>query len=268
MVTPRTLGRTRLRPTRVYGMLTLLCVLGFTSAHAQNLYVFKDSDGHALLTNVVDGHKKPRGEAFSAYTTKVKVTWYADTNVHTYTNWGQSEASVLPSYSKNRDVYDDLIRAAATRYSIDHGLIKAMMHTESGFNPQARSPVGALGLMQLMPATARRFLVSNAWDPAQNIDGGAKYISWLLKRYNNTEKAVAAYNAGEGNVDKYGGIPPFRETRDYVKRVMSRYQNLYSGAASSLPNNGTRNNSAPAPLRYSEHPLTLAASALSNDSAE
>lgn len=224
---------------------------------AQNLYVFKDDNGHALLTNVVDGNKKPRGDGFSSYTNKYKVTWYPDTNVHSYNNWGKSESSVLPSYSKNRNAYDDLIRAAASRYSIDHGLIKAMMHTESGFNPQARSPVGAQGLMQLMPATARRFLVNNAWDPVQNIEGGAKYISWLLKRYNNTEKAVAAYNAGEGNVDKYGGIPPFRETRDYVKRVMSRYQNLYSGAAASPSTTRSEDNLA---VRSNERPITLAAS--------
>ena len=83
--------------------------------------------------------------------------------------------------------------------------------------------------MQLMPATARRFNVSNAYDPQQNIFGGGKYLSWLLKRFNgDTRLAIAAYNAGEGNVDKYGDVPPFRETRDYVKRVTSRYQNLYA----------------------------------------
>jgi hypothetical protein len=230
-------------------------------AHATNMYVCKDREGNALLTNVNCKNKNRQNDAFSAYTSTEKVTWYADTNVHTYSNWGKSEASVLPSYSKNRDAYDDLIRAAATRYSIDHGLIKAMMHTESGFNPQARSPVGAQGLMQLMPATARRFLVNNAWDPAQNIEGGAKYISWLLKRYNNTEKAVAAYNAGEGNVDKYGGIPPFRETRDYVKRVMSRYQNLYAGHTPSPASNSTSNTQS-IPSQERNRSLTLAAAAL------
>lgn len=191
--------------------------------HAGNMYVLKNNSGETLLTNVRnDNH-------FSDYNTVEKKTWYPDSNMHVYRNWGNSEASVLPSYSKNKNAFDSMITQAASLYQLDHGLIKAIMHTESGFNPNARSPVGAQGLMQLMPATARRFAVSNAYDPAQNIQGGAKYLSWLLKRFkNNTELAIAAYNAGEGNVDKYRGIPPFRETQDYVKRVMSRYRNLYA----------------------------------------
>ncbi len=215
-----------------------LAVLVPVSSQAGNLYVFKDNDGNVLLTNLVDGKKKPRGEQFSDYTTKVKVTWYADTNVHSYRNWGSSESAVLPSFSKNRNAFDDIIQQAATAFSVDRGLLKAVMHTESGFNPNARSPVGAQGLMQLMPATARRFSVTDAYDPQQNIHGGARYLNFLLKRYsNNLELAVAAYNAGEGNVDKYNGIPPFRETQDYVRRVLSRYRNLYqnSGFGSTTP---------------------------------
>ncbi|XID76073.1 lytic transglycosylase domain-containing protein [Alkanindiges sp. WGS2144] len=195
------------------------------SAHAGNLYVLKNKNGDTLLTNVSNDQR------FKEYNTKVKVTYYPDTNVHSYRNWGGSEAAVLPSYSKNKNLYDGIIAHAASTHRLDSGLLKAIMHTESGFNPNARSPVGAQGLMQLMPATARRFAVTNAYDPAQNIAGAAKYLSWLLKRFNyNTELALAAYNAGEGNVDKYNGIPPFRETQDYVRRVMSRYKNLYAGA--------------------------------------
>jgi len=101
--------------------------------------------------------------------------------------------------------------------------------------------------MQLMPATARRFNVSNAYDPQQNIMAGAKYLAWLLKRFNgNTSLALAGYNAGEGNVQKYGGIPPFRETQDYVRRVNSRYQNLYAGGISSSGSSSIQaSNSAP-----------------------
>ena len=89
------------------------------------------------------------------------------------------------------------------------------MHTESAFNPNARSPVGAQGLMQLMPATGRRFGVTNAFDPAQNIEGGTKYLAYLTKYFKgDMGKVVPAYNAGEGNVTKYGGILPFEENRD------------------------------------------------------
>ncbi|MFX6141661.1 lytic transglycosylase domain-containing protein [Acinetobacter baumannii] len=194
--------------------------VGITPTSAGQMYIYQDKNGSTLLTN---------RKSYDHSLKKVKVTYYPDSNIHSYSNWGTSEASVLPSYSKNKNAFDHIIKQAAQQHGVSEGLIKAVMHTESGFNVNARSPVGAQGLMQLMPATARRFNVSNAYDPQQNIFAGAKYLSWLLKRFNgNTQMALAAYNAGEGNVDKYGGIPPFRETQDYVRRVTSRYQNLYS----------------------------------------
>lgn len=136
--------------------------------------------------------------------------------------------TVASSRSANRNTYDIIIESIADKYGVARGLVKAVMHTESSFNPYARSPVGAQGLMQLMPATARRFNVSNSYDPQQNIEGGVKYLSWLMRRFNGDLRLVlAAYNAGEGNVDKYGGIPPFKETQNYVKRVLDRYHGLY-----------------------------------------
>nr|WP_227515215.1 lytic transglycosylase domain-containing protein [Acinetobacter towneri] len=209
-----------------------------TTTHAGQIYMYKDSNGSTLLTN-----RKSADRSL----TKVKVTYYPDSNIHSYRNWGNSEASVLPSYSRNKNAFDHIIQQAAQQHGVSEGLIKAVMHTESGFNVNARSPVGAQGLMQLMPATARRFNVSNAYDPQENIMAGAKYLAWLLKRFNgNTSLALAGYNAGEGNVDKYGDVPPFRETRDYVKRVTSRYQNLYaSGIGASANNNAiTANNNS------------------------
>ena len=135
-------------------------------------------------------------------------------------------SAVIGSASSSK--YDQLISYMANKYNVSFGLIKAVMHTESAFNPNARSPVGAQGLMQLMPATARRFNVSNSYDPIQNVEGGVKYLSWLTKRFNGDLRlALAAYNAGEGNVDKYGGIPPFKETQQYVQKVIGRYYSLY-----------------------------------------
>ena len=161
-------------------------------AHAGQIYTYQDSKGSTLLTN-----RQNQDQSYK----KVKVTYYSDSNIHSYKNWGNSEAAVLPSYSQNKNAFDHIIRQAANKHGVSEGLIKAVMHTESGFNTNARSPVGAQGLMQLMPATAKRFNVSNAYNPHENIMAGAQYLAWLIKRFNgNTSLALAGYNAGEGNV--------------------------------------------------------------------
>ena len=133
----------------------------------------------------------------------------------------------------NMVAYAAEIRAAAAQHGVDEAIVRAIIHAESSFNPNARSRVGAQGLMQLMPPTARRFGVSDSYDPAQNIRGGVQYLAWLLKRYNgDLTLAAAGYNAGEGAVDRYKGVPPYSETRRYVERVRvlaERYRGLLAG---------------------------------------
>ena len=122
---------------------------------------------------------------------------------------------------------DPLIMDAANRYGVDWRLVKSVIQAESGGNPRATSPKGAMGVMQLMPGTAQRFGVKDPYDVQQNIEGGTKYLAFLSKRYGgDLQKVVAAYNAGEGAVDKYGGVPPYDETREYVNKVGRNYQQV------------------------------------------
>ena len=140
----------------------------------------------------------------------------------------------------NTAAYQAEISAAARAAGVEEAVVRAIIHAESAFNPNALSRVGAQGLMQLMPATARRFGVADAFDAGQNIRGGVQYLAFLLKRFNgNLTLAAAGYNAGEGAVDKYGGVPPYSETQRYVQRV-ALLAERYRGAVNpvALPMRG------------------------------
>jgi hypothetical protein len=141
------------------------------------------------------------------------------------------------SVGLNLTAFSDEVLAAATLHGVDPALVRAIIHAESAFNPNAVSRVGAQGLMQLMPATAARFGVSEAFVPAENIKGGVSYLAWLLKRFDGDISRVAAgYNAGEGAVDRYDGVPPYEETMRFVERVgilHGRYQTALAAAAAS-----------------------------------
>ena len=133
----------------------------------------------------------------------------------------------------NTTAFQSEISAAAREFGVEEAIVRAIIHAESAYNPTALSRAGAQGLMQLMPPTARRFGVTDSYDAAQNIRGGVQYLSWLLKRFNgNLTLAAAGYNAGEGAVDRHGGVPPYSETQYYVKRV-AQLAERYRGATST-----------------------------------
>jgi soluble lytic murein transglycosylase-like protein len=126
---------------------------------------------------------------------------------------------------------DALVEQNASTWQVDPALIKAVIANESGFNATATSNVGAQGLMQLMPATAASLGVRDAYDPGQNVAGGTRYLRGLLDRFGGDKRlAIAAYNAGPGAVEKYGDIPPYRETRNYVQNVLASFDKYSSGA--------------------------------------
>ncbi|MGR9051611.1 MAG: lytic transglycosylase domain-containing protein [Gammaproteobacteria bacterium] len=124
----------------------------------------------------------------------------------------------------DREVIEQWVGLIAPKYGIDPELVMAVIQAESAFNPKAKSDKNAQGLMQLIPATAERFGVEDSWDPIQNIRGGIAYLNWLMRHFGgNVEWVLAAYNAGEGAVERYQGIPPYHETQHYVKKILAHY---------------------------------------------
>lgn len=178
--------------------------------HRGAVYKIVKVDGITEYTNV-----RPHRGAYKVLFTYIS-TCYA-CNVDSTIDWGNTPL--------NLTAYHDEIDDAARQYAIDPALLRAVIHAESAFNPNALSDKGAQGLMQLMPGTASDLGVANPFDAGQNIRGGAHYLSSLLKQFGGDERrATAAYNAGPKNVQKYGDVPPFDETRVYVQRVATLHQ--------------------------------------------
>jgi len=175
------------------------------SAHA-DIYRYEDEEGIVHFTDA------PTDKRFKIFMRDLK----KDRQLRTRLKFA---ASVNPAE------YDHIIKTYADKYGVNQSLIKAVIHAESGYNPNAVSPKGASGLMQLMPGTARSLKVSNSFDPKDNVEGGVKYLRFLLDTFRgDVSLAVAAYNAGLNKVARYGGIPPYAETRTYVNRVLSYMQ--------------------------------------------
>ncbi|NTZ88890.1 lytic transglycosylase domain-containing protein [Burkholderia metallica] len=150
---------------------------------------------------------------------------------------GQSGLSAVKTTGARRGLYTNMVRKAAVDARIDPDLLASVVDVESAFDPFAVSPAGAAGLMQLMPATSRRFGVDDPFNPASNLRAGASYLRLLLDRFADTELALAAYNAGEGAVIRNGmRIPPYRETQAYVPKVMARYDARRRHEANSSEN--------------------------------
>lgn len=196
-------------------LLILLVFAGFQSAHA-DVYKFIDEDGMVNYTNV-----KPIGQA------NVKTfsfPCYASDDKCNQLDW--------ENIPLNRNAFAHEIQAAADVFTVETSLIRAIIHAESAYHADALSPKGAQGLMQLMPATQKELQVEDAFDPLSNIEGGTLYLSRLLEKFDqDIALTAAAYNAGPGAVSKYSGIPPYKETREYVRRVKILYRR-YSSAGS------------------------------------
>jgi len=183
----------------------------FVRMATSTTYSYVDANGIRNFSNV-----RPRGVA-NVRVTRIE---YPVFRMETCYACGVQSGVNFATTRLNTSAYKDEIAQASRSYGVDEAVIRAIIHAESAFRPTALSRVGAQGLMQLMPATARRFGVADSYNAAQNIQGGVQYLAWLLKRFNGDLKlAAAGYNAGEGAVDKYKGVPPYKETRRYVERV-------------------------------------------------
>jgi soluble lytic murein transglycosylase-like protein len=212
-------------PHVIHGLYPAAAILALLAAGvaSADIYGFVDHNGVAHFSNVPLDH---RYYLFKREPRKA----LPGSNAVIYDVPRAKPRRAIRFNPARRKQYAPLVAAIAQDYQLSPALLHAVITVESGYEPRARSPKGAAGLMQLMPATATRYSVRDIWDPRQNIDGGARYLRDLLTLFkNDLDLALAAYNAGESAVIRHGNrIPPYRETRDYVPRVLQHYH-LYAG---------------------------------------
>ena len=204
-----------MRLKRIFSVSLRAIVIGVvlivsSASHAgPPIYVFREKDGSIRFTN----RKPPTGVTAKLFTS-------SKSNFSVY-RAGSNGRFGAPWVFRKAQQYGPFIDKIARQFSVDANLVKAVIHAESGFNPHAVSSKGAQGLMQLMPGTARLVGVRNPFAAEENMRGGVRHLARLAKKYDDIRHAIAAYNAGEGAVDQYRGIPPFSETRTYVSRVLA-----------------------------------------------
>ena len=200
------------RVGKLAGLLIFSGLFGVSSVSAE-MYRFTDKDGIVHYTNVrPSGQKNIKTFSFPCYASDPTCN--------------QLDWEKIPL---NRRAFSEAIQAAAEVFAVDDALIRAIIHAESAYQPEALSPKGAQGLMQLMPETQAELQVVDVFDPVSNIEGGTLYLSRLLEQFDqNVELAAAAYNAGPGAVLEYGGVPPYEETREYVRRIKILYRRYRS----------------------------------------
>jgi len=188
----------------------LIFLISSSEISFADIYKYEDSEGVIHFTDA------PTDRRFKIFMRDIQ----KDKRLRT--NFGFSRIS------RNPAEFDQIINSCASEYGVDNSLVRAVIHAESGYNPNAVSSKGAAGLMQLMPATAHDLKVADSFNPSDNIRGGVRYLRFLLDTFKgNVTLALAAYNAGMGNVAKHGGVPPYEETRNYVSKVLS-YQKTYA----------------------------------------
>ncbi len=160
---------------------------------------------------------------FGSLTAKSNAVKRAENNISSDLS-SQPISNITSSNQADKSHIKDLISKISKQHGVDEKLVNAVIKQESGYNPKSKSTAGGQVLMQLMPATAKSLGVNDPYNPVQNIDGGVRYLKNMMEKYNgNVVLALAAYNSGPGNVDKYDGVPPFRETQNYVKNVLANY---------------------------------------------
>jgi len=206
--------------------LALNCCLAMT-AFASEIYIYEDRFGQKLFSD----HRLERsGYRLISHKDYNRQTTAVSTSKKNKKSKSTGLSKNLPPFKQRAKSFDQYIAGAAKSYDLDPALIKAVIHAESAFDPNATSHAGAEGLMQLMPATAKSHGVRDSFNARQNIMGGSRHLRYLMDKYNeNTTLALAAYNAGEVPVRKYKGVPPYKETQNYVKKVI-RLQKKYSKA--------------------------------------